>query len=66
MTKIIKPLDGKSSTAEIEGGTHLSTVVRWEDLAPHIASAIRKTDNEKIIGIIADDHGITVRLGHED
>jgi len=66
MSKIIKPLDGISSKDEIENGTHISTVVRWESLIPYLEAAIRTTETEKIIGIVADEHGITVKLKHEN
>ena len=58
---IVKSFSEKTEV-EIKGGG-LSSFCSWERLKPFLAEAVGLNSRERILGVMADDTGINVRIG---
>ncbi len=63
-TKIVKSFSEKTSY-EIENGTHTVSGASWGRMKEYIAIAVGLKGNERILGIVADDDGIQVKIDYK-
>ena len=61
-TKIVKSLSEKSEF-DIQSGGGVSSSASWENIKESLGQAFNLRDNERILGIIADENGVTIRIG---
>ena len=61
MARIVKSFDKTKKPHEIDSGG-LTSQRSWEGLKPFLNEAFAIKDNENIIGIIADEDGVQVRI----
>jgi len=63
-TKIVKSLSEKTEF-EIQAGG-VTSFVSWERLKKHLETEVGIRGSERIEGIIANEQGVHVRIGHKE